>query len=152
MERGGKTPCGMGTSCDAVVNNSTVYCRYDTSHALWCRSCIYAYHITSTNWSPVPDCPHSGFALAVIDGLLTAVGGWGGDCKNTNKLLSLIGKGSGRGWTKKFPPMPTKHYDVSALCTGATLIVAGGVDDNYQRLKTVGVLSTVGDWTVVHCS
>ena len=38
--------------------------------------------------------------------------------------------------------MPTKHYSVAALCTGTTLIVAGGYDDNGKSLKTVEVLST----------
>ena len=105
---------------------------------------LYAYHIPSSSWSPVADCPHKGFALAVIDGLLTAVGGYVGS-KNTNKLLSLTGEGSGRRWTEKFPPMPTKRYCVSALCTGTALIVAGGVDD--QKLKTVEVLNTeTGQW------
>ena len=133
MERG-KDTTWNGRSCDAVVNNSTVYCRYDTNHVYGVgHAYVPTTYIPSSSWPPVPDCPHSGFALAVIDGLLTAVGGWGGDCKNTNKLLSLTGKGSGREWTEKFPPMPAKHY-VSALCTGATLIVAslGGVDDNYH--------------------
>ena len=76
----------------------------------------YAYHIPSSCWSPIPDCLHSGFALAVIDDLLTAVGGYVGS-KKTNKLMSLTGEGSGRRWTEKFPPMPTKRFVVSALYT-----------------------------------
>ena len=74
---------------------------------------LYAYHVPSSSWSPIPDCPHIQLAFAVIDGLLTAVGGWGGDGKNTNKLLSLTGEGTGKRWTEKFPPMTTKRYDVS---------------------------------------
>ena len=142
---GGEDTTWNGRSCDAVVNNSTVYCRYDTSHVYGVgHAYVPTTYIPSSSWSPVPDCPHSGFALAVIDGLLTAVGGWGGDCKNTNKLLSLTGKGSGREWTEKFPPMPTKHYDVSALCTGATLIVG-------ELMITTRDCAEYWDWTVVHC-
>ena len=65
---GEKVSCVMFRASDAVVDNKMVYFSYDWSNKL------YAYHIPSSSWSPVPDCPHKGFALAVIDGLLTAVG------------------------------------------------------------------------------
>ena len=43
--------------------------------------------------------------------------------------------------------MPTKRYCVSALCTGTALIVAAGINDNIQKLQTVGVLNTeTGQW------
>ena len=134
---GGNAPCGMSRYSDAVVHKGTVYCRYDSLK-------VYTYHISSSSWSLTPDTPYNGFALAVIDDLLTAVGGYGRDFKNTNKLLSLTGEGSGRRWTEKFPPMPTKRYDVSALCTGITLIAAGGCgpDDKDEVLQTVEVLNT----------
>ena len=129
-----KAPCGMGRYSDAVVHNGTVYCNNDSK--------VYAYHISS--WSLTPDTPYKQFALAVVDGLLTTVGGFGGyDRKNTNKLLSLTGEGSGRRWTEKFPPMPTKRYEVSALCTGTTLIAVGGCGGYMEGvLKTVEVLNT----------
>ena len=133
-------PCVMSRICDAIVHNDTVYCRYDTDK-------VYAYHISSSSWSLTPDTPYSGFALAVIDGLLTAVGGFIGS-KNINQLFSLTGEGSGRRWTKKFPPMPTKRYIVSALCTGTILIVVGGrgcghgYNNKDKALKTVEVLNT----------
>ena len=120
------------------MHNRTVYCRYDTNDK------VYAYHIPSSSWSLTPDAPYEGFALTVIDGLLTTVGGYGADgLKNINKLFSLTGEGSGRSWTEKFPPMLHKHFHVSALCTGTPLIVAGGhggYKDEVQ--KTVEVLNT----------
>jgi hypothetical protein len=142
---GEKAPCEMGRCSDTVVHSGTVYCRYDLYDK------VYAYHIPSSTWSlTTPDPPYAGFALAVIDDLLTAVGGYRGarsDFRNTNKLLSLTGEGSGRRWTEKFPPMPTKRYNVSALCTGTALIVAGGSGcrgrgDKDEALKTVEVLNT----------
>ena len=136
---GEKAPCEMRRYSDAVVHNGTVYCRYDTNNK------VYAYHISSSSWSLIPDTPYEGIALAVIDGLLTTVGGYGDDGKNTNKLLSLTGEGSGRRWTEKFPPMLTKRYAMSALCTGTTLIIAGGWGrrgDRDEVLNTVEVLNT----------
>ena len=133
---GEKTPCEMSRICDAIIGNNTVYCQYDSNK-------IYAYHIPSSSWSPIPGCPTKGFAIAVIDGLLTTVGGYRGSLnKNTNRLFSLTGEGNGRKWTRKFPPMPTKRYILSALCTGTVLIVAGGEDDDNHKLQTVEVLNT----------
>ena len=132
-----KAPYEMSRYYGAVVHNSNnmVYCRYGSNK-------VYAYHITRSSWSLTPDAPYKGFALVVIDGLLTTVGGYGDDDKNTNKLLSLTGEGSGRRWAKRFPSMPTKRYCVSALCTGTTLIVAGGYGDNDKAIRTIEVLNT----------
>ena len=133
---GKKAPCEMGKFCDAVVHNSIVYCKYNMSNNL------YTYHIPSSSWSwiwinhPLK----SGFAITVIDGLLTTVGGRQLKCDNSNKLFSLTGKGS--RWIEEFPPMPTERCCVSALCTGTALIVAGGSGIFSRRLKTVEVLNT----------
>ena len=123
--------------CDAVVDNSTVYYKNDGD------SNIYAYHILSSNWSTIPDCPlRDGYAIAFIEGLLTTVGGYGDDLMDTNKLFSLTGDGNYKKWTEKFPPMPTKRYYAAALCPGTALIVAGGCKNDFQKLKTVEVLNT----------
>ena len=136
---GEKAPCGIGRYCDAVKHNDTVYCMY----AGIVSNIIYAYNIPSSNWSSIPDCPQrSGLAISVVDGLLTTIGGYGHNFKNTNKLLSLTGEGSGRKWIEKFPPMPTKRSCVAALCTGTALMVAGGSDDNSPKLKIIEVLNT----------
>ena len=137
--KGENAPCVFGRYCDAVVDNNTVYCTYTHEKS----KKIYAYNMLSSYWSPVSDCPtNNGFALTVIDGLLTAVGGFGDDNKDTNKLFSLTGEGSGGKWTEEFSPMPTKRFCVSALCTGTALIVAGGSFGGNQKLKGVEVLNT----------
>ena len=135
---GEKALCKMCRYCDAVIDNSIVYCGNHGDHN------IYAYHIPSSNWSTIPDCPHrDAFAIVVIDGVLTTVGGYGHDAKSTNKLFSLTGDGSPKKWTEKFPPMPTKRNSVAALCTGTALIVAGGCKKDYfQKLKIVEVMNT----------
>jgi hypothetical protein len=133
---GEKAPCEMVGCSNTVVDNGTaVYYHYGVNK-------IYAYHIPSSSWSPIPVCPTEAFFITVIDGLLTTVGGFKGTT-NTNKLYSLTGKGSGRRWTEKFPPMPTKRYNVSALCTGTALIAAGGWGrgDENEVLKSVEVLN-----------
>jgi hypothetical protein len=136
---GKKAPCVMYRYCDAVTDNGTMYCRYDSNDK------VYAYHMSSSTWSSTPAIPYKGFALAVIDGLPTTVGGFlPTSGKNTNKLCTLAGKGSGRRWTQMFLPMPTKRYCVSVLCTGAALIAAGGYGPGNmdEVLETVEVLNT----------
>ena len=135
---GEKAPRLMGRCSDAVMDNNTVYYQYDSGNK------IYAYHIPNSHWSPIPRCPTVAMyscTITVIDGLLTTVGGFGNDYKDTSKLFSLTGEGSGRRWIEKFPPMPTKRYTVSAFCTGEALIVAGGYCDSDKILKTVEVLN-----------
>ena len=132
-----KAPYEMSRYSGAVVHNSMVYCGYGSNDK------VYTYHITKSSWSLTPDAPYKGFALAVVNGLLTTVGGFRDDGKNTNKLFSLTGEGSGRRWTEKFSPMrPTKWYCVSALCTGTALIVAGGYGDNDKAIRTIEILNS----------
>ena len=56
----------------------------------------------------------------------------------TNSLLSLIGK----KWAVKFPTMPTKHWLTSAVCSGRSLVVAGGQGEGDKYLSTVEVMDT----------
>lgn len=141
--KGEKAPIKMDRWCDAVVGGSVVYYRQ-------CRRGqdeIHAYHTTSSKWSLITNCPvYREYALAVINGTLTTVGGYGMDDKDTNKLFSLTGAGEdseGLGtWTEEYPPMPTKRYNVSALCTGTSLIVIGGTKCDRVVLKTVEILNT----------
>ena len=102
---------------------------------------VYSYDVPSDSWSQLPDCVHPSGSLAIVNGWLTAVGG---ECFPTcsNELFSLTGEGSGRRWTKKFPSMPTKRCVTTSLCTGTTLIVAGGQGEGARVLSTVEVMDT----------
>ena len=112
-------------SGDAIVQGSTVYMRDSLS-----REDIYAYDFVRDSWSKVSMAPFLG-TLVLVNNLITSVGG------GTNKLFSCTGKGESQKWTEKFPPMPTARHGVSAMCTKATLIVAGGDDS-----KKVEVMNT----------
>ena len=134
---GGKAPCEMVRWCDAVSGRNTVYC---VNHFI-----IHAYNTTTSDWSLITKCPIvSGFAVAVINNILTAIGGRDSDMKVTNKLFSLAGTGEDgeQCWTMEFPPMPTARCDVSALCTGTALIVAEGENILSSVVKMVEVLNT----------
>jgi N-acetylneuraminic acid mutarotase len=132
---GKRAPCGMNRWCDAIVDGNTVYIRYEGTVK------IYSYDITIDSWSHLPDCIQNNGSITVVNGCLITVGGRT-NRNYSNELFSLTRKGSGRRWTQQFPPMPTKRESTTSLCTGATLIVAGGEGKGSRVLSTVEVMDT----------
>ena len=99
---------------------------------------VFAYNSANNKWSELPRCPNRGFSLAIVSNLLTAIGGENPLVGVTNSLLSLIND----KWTEKFPPMPTKRWLTAAVCSGRSLVVAGGVGEGGKDLSTVEVMDT----------
>ena len=96
----------------------------------------YAFTASTSSWSSLPDSLTDCCAQVIVNDLLTLVGGlYRGVI--TNQLLSLTGDGSGRRWTEEFPPMPTKRYGSTALCTETALIVAGGRSVDYTIVEVM---------------
>ena len=131
--QGRKAPCKMVRSTDAVVDGSVAYFRPSRTEQ------VRAYNSTTDTWSRLPDCRTAYTTLAIVNGLLTTVGGEVGG-SNSNKLFSLTGEGRDRKWTEVFPPMTTKRDVVIAVTTGRALIVAGGRDRG--SLTTVEIMNT----------
>ena len=126
----------------AVVDGNTVYINSRGSHK------VYSCQMTSEGllWSTLPDSPYIWFSLAVIDRLLTCVGGWG-DGSYTNSLRSLTGGGHKRQWSEVFPPMPTGRSDTASVTTEQALVVAGGCAGR-KKLNTVEVMTiATKQWT-----
>ena len=128
---GQSAPRGMYRFTDAVVDGNSVYVR-DGGTAK-----VYSYDATTDSWSQLPDCVKQNGSITVINGRLTTIGGF-----SSNELFSLTREGSSRRWTKEYPPMPTKRRLTTSLCTGATLIVAGGRGEGGAVLSTVEVMNT----------
>ena len=123
----------------AAVDGSMVY--FNTWTTSSSSHSVHAYDLEKEVWSQMPECPHECFTLAIVNGLLTAVGGKQSG-NSTNTLLSLTGEGSRRKWSEHFPPMPTKRCLTAVVCSGRSLVVAGGQADNFTRLSTVEVMDT----------
>ena len=125
----------------AVVYGNTAYFRPARSVK------VYSYQniLGNEQWSRLPDNPYKAFSLAVIDGLLTSVGGRG----PTKTLLSLTGEGEMKQWFEVFPPMPTPRYHTACITTKQALVVAGG-DAKDKDLATVEVMDiNTKQWTAV---
>ena len=140
---GKRAPEGMSRGA-AVVDGNTAYFRSDGS------SRVYSYQniLGNERWSRLPDNPNTVFSLAVIDGLLTSVGGKDSHYKNTNTLLSREGKR--KKWSEVFPPMPTPRSSTACITTEKALVVAGGYGLDYDNLATVEVMDiNTKQWTTV---
>ena len=112
---------------------STTVLRYDFDTQEWCR---------------LSDAPHKYFTLVVIHHILTMVGGKLRSGEATDSLLSFTGEGRGKKWLPLFPAMPTKRFWAAVVCSGHSLIVAGGREGDI-RLSTVEVLDTdTRQWSI----
>ena len=131
---GNSASCEMYRWCDAVMGDGVVYFRkagLNNFHSNYC------YSTANRRWNRLPVCPLGHPTLTIIDGQLTAIGD-----KNplSNELSTLQGRGRNQLWITVYPPMPTRRYLTTALCTEAALLVAGGVDESNRLLKTVEVM------------
>ena len=88
-------------------------------------SSVYRYEWRGEKWKKLPSYPYLNPGLVIIDGKLTAVGGYDGSRSNhTNKLLTL----QQNKWVEEYPPMNTGRSSPAVVSTsdGEYLIVIGG--------------------------
>ena len=128
----------------AVVHGNTAYFRPAGSHK------VYSYKnvLGEEQWCLLPINTNCKFGLAIINGLLTSIGGVENGSTLTNALLSLIATESGvRKWSVMFPPMPTPRRSTACITTPHIVIIAGGVGNDYA-LNTVEVMNiNAKQWT-----
>ena len=127
----------------AAVHGNTAYFRPCYSNK------VYSYQniLGKEQCSQLPDNTNENCGLAVIDGLLTSVGGANNDFINT--LLSLTGEGMRKQWSEIFPPMPTPRQSVACITTEQSLVVAGGRGSG-SVLDIVEVMNiNTKQWTTV---
>ena len=115
----------------AVVHGSTAY--FSSHHN------VYSYTVPENKWTELPECKYEYFAMALINGALTTIGGQDHQGAVTDTLLSLFGN----SWEEFHPPMPTKRVHQVAANTPTHLVVAGGSQLHHgDPMVTVEVLST----------
>ena len=94
---------------------------------------VFKYELDVNKWTELPVCPKANFGLAIIKGLLTAIGGEErpqGIQKKGPHTATLIGL-TGPKWLKKFPPMksPRSRPAVVTSSDRIYVVAAGGLDD-----------------------
>ena len=128
-------PCKMYRGTTAV-EGSTIYINPSSTVQ------VFRCNTETLEWSTLPDCSHTDFGLAIVNGLLTTVGGNlspSEKSKPTNVLLTFL---RGHRWSTHFPPMPTKRLEPAVACTNHLLLVAGGKAELLGKLSTVEVMDT----------
>ena len=128
-----KAPCKMDRGPNAIVDGDMVYLRTSSRN-------ISAYKSTDETWDQLPECETGICSSAVVNNLLTTIGGESSGDKVTNQLFSLTGEGRSKTWREVFQSMPTKRSSSAAVCTGQALIVAGGNNQDRKTLRTVEVM------------
>ena len=135
-----KAPQKMRRGSVAADANTAYFNGYGTA-------AVHSYDSDAREWHRLPDAPNVYFTLVVVHHILTMVGGVISG-RATDSLLSLMGEGKGEKWLPYLPAMPTKRYYTAAMCSGRSLIVAGGRDGS-NRLATVEVLDTdTRQWSI----
>ena len=89
---------------------------------------VYSYQWSTEKWEELPPCPNSLSGLVIINGQLTAVGGWDGSSGHTNKLFTFRQS----QWIEEYPPMNTARSETTAVSSsdGEYIIVIGGWADH----------------------
>ena len=121
----------------AAVHKNTAYFRAVHSRHIF----SYQNNEGIQQWKRLPETPNTNFGLAVIDALLTTVGG------SSNTLFSLTDKSE---WIADvFPPMPTVRSEATCITTEQSVVVAGGSAMG-ECLDTVEVMNIdTKKWTTV---
>ena len=123
----------------AVVHDNKVY------FAGYLNEMVF-YNMTTDCWNEIPNNrPYKGGSLAVVDGLVTTIGGYDQRTTPSNRLHRLKQKHSPKAgtvylWEEFLPPMPTKRYGTMAVTTTQHLIVAGGESGVSHHVNTVEVM------------
>lgn len=130
----------------AVIDEDNAYFLNTTGEA-----CVY--NSKSCEWSVLPPCPLFGSSLAVVNDLLTAVGGEENSAKSSGKLISLVNKEGKKEWVTQtqFNPIPTPRSFAAVVSIKNSLIVAGGRKGRQYGqtyFNTVEIMNTeTGQWS-----
>jgi len=123
-------PCKIGRGT-AVAHGSLAYFSSEYSHY------VNVYDSEKDDWSKLPECPHQNFGLAIINNILTAVGG---ESEQLFAVTNCLSSFSGGEWVTVFPPMPTKRRLPAVISAQNYLIAVGGTAMQGGALSTVEVM------------
>ena len=89
---------------------------------------VYSYQWSTEKWEELPPCPYEDSGLVIINGQLTAVGGYDGS-RCTNKLFTFRQS----QWIEEYPPMNTTRSMTTLVSSsdGEYIIVIGGDGDDW---------------------
>ena len=86
---------------------------------------VFEYNPERNSWSQLPLAPTTNFTLAVVNGMLTLIGGYT-DKNFSNLLYSLMDNRGSKVWLQALPPMHQGRVSPGATADSTVLVVAGG--------------------------
>ena len=112
----GTAPCEMWRGSATTDDQFAYFTSFDSN-------LVYSYQWNTEKWEKLPSTPYHNSGLVIIDGELTAMGGYVGYCY-TKKLFTLR---QGR-WVEHYPPMNTARSSPAVVSTsdGNYIVVIGG--------------------------
>ena len=112
---------------------------------------ILMFNSRRRQWTVLPECNKGYFSIAVVNGLLTAIGGQV-SFRATNTLLSLsldTPDISREKWIEKLPPMTYCHNSPAVITIDTSLIVAGGWGPDEKKAPVEVMDTQTLQWSTV---
>ena len=141
---GPPAPCRI-SGHSVVVSGDMVYLCDDWSGR------ILMFNSRREQWTVLPECNKRFFSIAVVNGLLTAIGGRV-SLRATNTLLSLsldTPDISREKWIEKLPPMTYCHNSPAVITIDTSLIVAGGWGPDEEKAPVEVMDTQTLQWSTV---
>lgn len=111
---------------------------------------VHEYDLESDSWVDLPQATQNRFSMAVINDMVTLVGGKEKNGGPTGSLLCYQGDGASGKWIRCLPPMPTARLYTATVMHEESVIVIGGARPPQKQLTTVEVLNTeTMEWSTV---
>ena len=94
---------------------------------------VFKYELDCGKCTELPPCPQTNFGLAIIGGLVTAIGGEVTDVDDTEKIshTDRLVSYNGTHWLELYPPMPTERSRPAVVTSSdrTSVVAAGGIND-----------------------
>ena len=100
---------------------------------------VQQFNLEDGKWTTLPPAPHYNCHAAVINGLLTLIGGLDSETGRVTRRLSTFIE---HKWKSVYPPMPTERREPSVLYHDNFLIVAGGWLESSVLTDSIDVMNT----------
>ena len=133
-----KAPCQMSRG-SATTDDQYAYFTPCSSNS------VFRYAWSTEKWDDqITPCPHRDSGLVIINGELTAVGGYDGS-RPTNEIFTYTSQQ--KEWDTKYKPMKTARFQAAVVSTedGNYILVIGGQEDTWTAaVELLHVKS--GEW------
>lgn len=123
-----------------ITDGSNVYVGGGNSDRMEVSRTVMKYHTITNQWSCLPITAYNTFSMALVQGLVTVVGGCNVVTACVSNTLTSYEEDL-KKWCVKFPSMPTKRCAASSVSMSTHIVVVGGIsDDSSTYMNVVEVL------------